>query len=307
MLSVGILARDPGWARALIQSGTHSEFSMAGWLAPVRDEPTDIQLLLDHSDLIWIPEKINGHMDEAVQVIRRSKHLLLGFPVSDFIDDALNLLKLAQEAQIQVQVGHHDRYQPAMRSCLPFIHQPQTIYLSRYLFAIAVPEEPLHLLKELVSDLDLVLPLISNSIRKIRIHPTYNKLQIPHMVDVNIEFHNSALVSLHYTTLTPPSHRMIKIIQTDRLLEINLTSGISRQRLLEQACPGDSVEWQPIWPSSETDPGSFLIPEDVPDRLSQCLSFIHALTKGKNPVSPLEDGFMALETARLIHAQIFSY
>ena len=81
MYSVGILSGQGKWPEVLSEMLKTSGSNVSGWINPQVSSPFDTQQLIDFSDLIWIPEKISGSMEEAIQVIRRSRHLSLGIPI----------------------------------------------------------------------------------------------------------------------------------------------------------------------------------------------------------------------------------
>src|SRR3989339_1454145 len=95
MFSVGILSGEVKWSEVLEEMLKTSGSSVSGWINPQESSTLATQQLIDFSDMIWIPEKMNGGMDEAIQVIRRSRHLSLGFPVVEFMDQVPFLVKLA--------------------------------------------------------------------------------------------------------------------------------------------------------------------------------------------------------------------
>lgn len=307
-VSVGILARDDKWARSLQKAGVDHPYTLNGW-TPV-DAPRNgaWSHLIERSDLIWIPEKINGGMCEAIHAVRKSKHLLLGFPVVDFMGQAFKLLQLAREADVQIQTGHHEPYHPAIQTCMPFVDHPQAISIQHQVPANSPWEAPPWFLKEMVSDLALVLPLIPGREKKIRAHASMNGQRQPISIDIRIEFHNGTLVCMQYRSLFDQSLRTIEIIQYNSIVDIDLIAGESKKVPVLGTQPiqvGDSeIIWKaPIGKSPLHSSQS----SDIHRQVTQCINFVKAITKGEKLPSSLEDGFRALEVARQIQSQICRY
>jgi hypothetical protein len=129
MISVGILANDPVWEEYLSVFSQGGPFRITG-----RTEDHSLNILMQkecitNSDVIWIPELTPHSMEAAIFSLRQSRHVLLGFPVVDFQGTVDQMVSLSREANVDVQVGHHDRYHPAFRAVLDCIKTPQFIRL----------------------------------------------------------------------------------------------------------------------------------------------------------------------------------
>lgn len=307
MLSVGILARTGKWAESLERVLPGKGFSVSGWICPEPMPNGELDELIGRSALIWIPEILDDRMEAATKVIRKSKHLLLGFPVTAFVEEAFTLMKLSHEAQVMVQVGHHERHHPAIRSCMPLLNHPRAIYLQHYLTTLPDPFLSPFFLYEMVSDLSLVLPLVQASLKKIKAHACLSPQRDPVSVDVRIEFHNGAMVSLLYRSLMEKAQHRIEIIQPESVLEIRLLEGESILHLpgvMPRKEGSSRLIWSSLRPGAEiTEHGD----PQVEEQVSRCISFLNTLRKGQGPLSPLEDGFQALEIATQVQSQICRY
>ena len=299
MYSVGILATGCEWSDVLTGMAEASGSRVAGWLNPAEVSADDTCSLIDHSDLVWIPEMINGGMDEAITVIRRSRHLSLGFPVSDFMDQAENLLKLSREARVQVQVGHAERHRPVFRSSLPWIRHPQHIGVKHHLTPFPSDDNNRQIFNEILADLDLVLGLTRSQARKVRTHVSFLEPGQLFQIDTRTEFHNGSMISLVIRQGVPEPVREIEIIQESGIMTIDLVGGTSEMTGMK----GGKWNRNRIWPLSGDTAGIY--PEPIgknEESARQCINFIHSLGKGQQPLSGLEEGFSALEITRQIAA-----
>jgi len=304
MHSVGILATAPKW-HEMLQGVTQSvESLITGWIDPVASGSEATANLIDKSDLIWITEKINGGMEEAISVIRRSRHLSLGFPVSDFTDQAECLVKLAQEARVQVQVGHSERHRLVFRSSQPFISHPQHIRVIHYDGDLTSAENPRKIYREILADLDLVLGLTGSQTKKVRTHASFLHSGELLQIDSRIEFHNGSMINLVVRNQPEYPARQIEILQESGILQIDLLNETSRLNSKNEN------RWlsREIWPMPSS-PSEFREgdPSAGEDQARQCLNFIHALEMGKKPLSSLEEGYTALEITRKIEAAVGSF
>jgi len=78
----------------------------------VTDFPT-VESLIDSVDIVDIVAPTTSHFDIALKTIRSSKHLFIEKPLAATVDEAKELVKLAHEAKVKIQVGHVERFNPA--------------------------------------------------------------------------------------------------------------------------------------------------------------------------------------------------
>ena len=87
--------------------------------------------LIDMVDVVDIVKPTISHFDYAVNSIKQSKHVFIEKPVTNTVDEAKQLLELAEEANVKVQVGHVERFNPAFKAALPYISNPMFIETHR--------------------------------------------------------------------------------------------------------------------------------------------------------------------------------
>jgi len=308
MYSVGILSGQAKWSEVLAEMLKTSGSRVSGWINPQESSPLAIQQLIDFSDLIWIPEKSNGGMDEAIQVIRRSRHLSLGFPVVEFMDEAPFMVKLAHEARVQVQVGHHDWHHPAFRSSLMHIFQPQSIRIIDFLPELPSEESHRQVFKTILADVDLALGLSGSTVRRVRPHASRLLNGTTIQVDIRVELHNGSVINLDIRKFAEMPDRRIEVIQSDGIILIDLLKGTSHFEEYQETDAGYSFSGKILWPPAGD--ASVMLRSDPPceeEVARQCLSFIHALERGHHSLSSLEGGFKALEITRQIETNLGTF
>lgn len=303
MHSIGILAADQKWSGMLAGQILGTDWKIAGQVNPVAEGHLATHALIDQADLIWIPVKINGEMDEATQVIRKSRHLSLGFPVTEFMDEAYCLIKLAHEARVQVQVGHNERHRPVFRSCLPLIRRPQHIRISRNLDIEITEGTRNSIFSAILSDLDLVLGLIGSPVKKVRTHASFVADSFPYQVDARIEFHNGSIISLIIKTKEKQPLREISIIQHNGIILMDLIT--DHAAMMEGKRDNGRLAWheKKVWPPE----GIESVPPYTDNEFlatRQCFNLIMALEGGRDSMSGLEDSYVALEVTRQIESAV---
>jgi predicted dehydrogenase len=303
MYSVGILAADRKWSGMLTGQIGRTGWKLAGQVNPSAEDRQATHQLIEQADLIWIPEKINGRMDEATQVIRNSRHLSLGFPVSEFMDEAQCLIRLAHEARVQVQVGHSERHRPVFRSCLSLIRRPQHIRIGRNLNLENTEEGRKALFAAILSDLDLVVGLAGSPVKKVRSHAAFIAESFPYQVDSRVEFHNGSIISLMIRTKEEQPLREVSLVQHTGIIRMDLINDLAF--LAEGGREDGRWTWREIaiWPPGGMKP---ILPDTETDIFvtRQCINLLKAIEAGRDSMSGLQDSYMALEVTRQIESAV---
>ena len=69
-----------------------------------------------------------------------------------FQDSVSQMVNLAREANVDVQVGHHDRYHPAFRTILDCLNAPQFVQVRHQQKAFILAENQKMLLQQILYD-----------------------------------------------------------------------------------------------------------------------------------------------------------
>jgi predicted dehydrogenase len=80
--------------------------------------------LINEVDVIDIVTPTLSHFDNAYSALRKFKHVFIEKPIVTTPHQALELIQIAEEANVKVQVGHVERFNPAFVAASPFIEQP---------------------------------------------------------------------------------------------------------------------------------------------------------------------------------------
>ncbi|MFO7616149.1 MAG: hypothetical protein R6V75_02775 [Bacteroidales bacterium] len=297
------MAADQKWSAMLSGDLEAMGCRLSGLVNPMVSDQRDTDRLIEESDLVWIPENLDGGFAEISRVIRKSRHVSLGFPVSDFIDEAQCLLDLAREARVHIQAGHFERHLTVYRSILPHLDHPQHIQIHHQLEPGAPADLERRIILSVFSDLDLVIGLTGSTVKKVRPHATWYGGSILSQVDARIEFYNGLVINLIVKVDEQPPMRLFSIRQHNGLITMDLQHNNSRFRQSIRLGDRWLCEELALWPPDSPDG---VAEEAVPERIaaSQCLSFIRSLRQGRDVFSGLEESFLALRVTRQIEKAI---
>ena len=98
-----------------------------------------------------------SHYECAPIALRKSKHVFIEKPLTTSLNEAKSLIALAKEANVKVQVGHVERFNPAFLAALPYFNNPMFIETHRLAeFNPRGTDVPV-ILDLMIHDIDIIL------------------------------------------------------------------------------------------------------------------------------------------------------
>lgn len=177
--------------------------------------------LINVVDVVDIVKPSISHFDYAVTAIKNSKHVFIEKPVTNTVDEARQLLELAEEANVKVQVGHVERFNPAFKAALPYISNPTFIETHR-LIKFDPKTADIPVVMDLMShDLDIILSLVNSNIKSIRAKGVEVIGNTPDIVNAVVEFDNGCVANLTASRISLKNERISKFYQRDSHIKID--------------------------------------------------------------------------------------
>ncbi len=127
----------------------------------------DYHELADHIDAAVVATPTAMHHRVSLDLLRYGVHLLVEKPIALSVSQADEMIKLAKRNGAVLQVGHIERFNPAMQVAGPFVRDPKFVEATRasgYTFRSTDVGVVLDLM---IHDLDLVMSLAGNTVTRI--------------------------------------------------------------------------------------------------------------------------------------------
>jgi len=261
------------------------------------------QYFLDYRDLIGKVDAVNIatptslHYPMAKALLSEGIHILVEKPVTATLKEAENLIKLARMNGCVFQVGHTERFNPAVRELTGLVKKP--IYIEAHRMGPPTQRNlDVGVIFELmIHDIDIVLNLVKAPILKVqglglRIYSDYEDI-----AQAQILFENGCLASISASRVSSEKVRNLEITQEDGYLNldyieqnITLRKQVSSRYIFDQPKAMYRREFLVDQP---------MISKDEPLRL-EIQHFMECLRENKAPLVSGEDGKQALEVANKI-------
>lgn len=264
----------------------------------------EIEELIEAVDVVDIVTPTLSHFDCAVKSIKKSRHIFIEKPITKTVDEAKQLITLAEEANVQVQVGHVERYNPAFTATRSFIKHPMFIETHRLAQFNPRGTDVSVILDLMIHDLDIVLSIVKSNVRRISASGVAVVSDTPDICNARIEFDNGCVANLTASRISLKNMRKTRIFQKDAYLSIDFLekeSEVVRMSTVEgEADPlsmtidlGEGKGEKEIYFEKPT-----VLPNNaIKDELA---AFAAAIESGSSPEVTIHDGYHALDIAHKI-------
>lgn len=169
------------------------------------------------------------HFELASTLLKEGLHLFIEKPITTTVEEADELIRLEAENNVRIQVGHIERFNPALRTVEQWIGRPLYIQAERLSgFSRRVTDVSV-ILDLMIHDIDLVLSLIQSDIKHIAasgVKVFSNELD---MATARIDFVNGATANVTASRLSRNKMRKLRFFCTEpkSYASLDLTTGKS--------------------------------------------------------------------------------
>src|SRR6516162_6468132 len=161
------------------------------------------------------------HYEIGKFLLNHGKHLLIEKPITETPEQALELVKLAKERAVILQVGHVERFNPVLSAVEQRLTTPRFIEahrLSPYPFRSLEIGAVLDLM---IHDLEVILHLVRSPIRNIDAVGVAVLSQGEDIANARIRFENGCVANVTASRISPEKMRKIRVFQEDAYLSLD--------------------------------------------------------------------------------------
>jgi len=181
----------------------------------------DTDSLIDAVDVVDIVTPTVSHFDCASRALKKFRHVFIEKPIVTTLDEASKLIGIAEEANVKVQVGHVERFNPAFIAARPFIDKPMFIETHRLaMFNPRGTDVPV-ILDLMIHDIDIVLSVVKSGIRKISASGVSIVSDSPDIANARIEFSNGCVANLTASRISLKNMRKSRFFQRDAYISVD--------------------------------------------------------------------------------------
>lgn len=251
------------------------------------------------------------HAATARELMACGIDLLIEKPLAGSLVEADEIVSAAREQGRIVQVGHLERFNPAVHAVLPLLNQPMFFEVHRLSVFTPRSLDVDVVLDLMIHDLDIVLTLVGAPVREVRavgLPVLSNKVDI---ANVRLEFDNGCVANFTASRVSTERVRKMRFFQPHQYLSLDF----ARQDLLMidvTAAAGLDLVQLAAMTGTGGHPSAGMSLRKVPVEAGEPLrieieSFLNAVRERTKPEVTVEEGRAALALALEINAAVESH
>lgn len=263
---------------------------------------SDPEALIDAVDVVDIVTPTSTHFELASRAIRRGKHLFIEKPLTRTVEEAEMLIKLSRNYGVKVQVGHVERFNPALMALRGMPLQPMFIEAHRLANFNPRGTDVSVVLDLMIHDLDIILSIVRSPVREVRASGVTVVSNTPDISNARIEFANGCVANLTASRISMKQMRKVRLFQKDAYISLDFLEKQAQViRLFEPGMVDIPEQGQSM--ELETPNGKKIIHMDMPviepiNAIKMELeSLADSILQDTKPTVSIEDGYKALELA----------
>jgi predicted dehydrogenase len=317
MLKVGVLgAGHLGKIHIRLLLELKDEFEFIGFYDPNQEQAQQVasefnitafssrQDLIDAVDVVDIVTPTLAHFESASDALKASKHVFIEKPLTETLEEAKVLINLAKEADVKVQVGHVERFNPAFQAALPHLNKPMFIETHRLAqFNPRGCDVPV-VLDLMIHDLDIILSVVKSGVRRVSASGVAVVSDTPDIANARIEFDNGCVANLTASRISLKNMRKSRFFQRDAYVSVDFLSKemevVTMTDVDGEPDPFDIV--MDLGPGKPKKKIQFDKPEigQLNAIKEELRTFAQAIKNNTTPIVTIEDGYQALMVAQQI-------
>lgn len=187
----------------------------------------NLDQFLDEINAASIAVTTTAHYEIAKKCFEKGIHVFVEKPITAGIHEAEELVKLAGEKKLNLQVGHIERFNPAIISLEKFILEPMFIQTDRLAQFNPRGTDVAVVLDLMIHDIDIILSLIKSDVKKIDASGVAVVSDNLDIANARIEFENGAVANVTASRISQKKMRKMRVFQKDAYISLDFITGVS--------------------------------------------------------------------------------
>jgi len=241
---------------------------------------SDYEDIIDSLQAVSIVVPTSMHYEIALDCLKRGKDVLLEKPITEKVKEAKRLISESEKRGLILQVGHIERYNPAVIASSKYIEEPLFFEAERVSPFLGRASDVDVTLDLMIHDIDIISGFLGGA--RPRIKTAFGMSLITDKIDFAeacLEFGGGQSAVLKASRVSDEVRRRLRVYQRDSIIEIDYKDRKSKKIIKSAEIPLSVVDAEPL-------------KEEIKD-------FIRCV---RNRKRPLVSGFEAMEALKTIES-----
>jgi predicted dehydrogenase len=255
----------------------------------------DLDSLTGRVDAVSLAVPTSEHARIGCLLLSRGIDVLVEKPIAASVAEADLLIDAARQYARVLQIGHLERFNPAIVAVLPIIKEP--LYFEVHRLGVFSPRSlDIDVVYDvMIHDLDILLALADSPVESSHYHGNpviTDKVDIAH---ARLEFASGAVANLTASRVSTERVRKLRFFQEHEYISLDYTRQDALRIRVRKPAPQPEFDFEPI-PTRHEEPLE-----------AELRAFVDAVRNRKQPLVDARAGRRALELADKVMAGILEH
>lgn len=240
---------------------------------------------------VAVPTKL--HFEVSRDFLAAGIDVLVEKPMAASLEEGRLLVELAREKKLLLQVGHLERFNPAIRRLEGVIQGPKFVECHRLAPFVERGTDVDVVFDLMIHDIDVIASLVRSPVERVEAVGVPVLTDKPDIANARITFSNGCIANVTASRVSIKRERKIRFFQPDAYISIDY----DRKRAQIYRRPGKGAGWLDI--RAET-----IEIKDGDALTDEVDSFLDSVGSRGRPLVSGEEGLRALEIATMISERL---
>jgi len=186
-----------------------------------------LQDLLADVDAVCIATPTSTHAPIAAEALRSGRHLFIEKPITRTAAEAAELISLAKEKGVKIQVGHIERFNPAILALGD--HRLDPMFIESHRLAQFNPRatDVDVVLDLMIHDIDIIVSLVGSEVEHVEASGVAVVSENLDIANARIRFVNGCVANVTASRISQKKMRKMRLFQRDAYISIDFLKGVS--------------------------------------------------------------------------------
>lgn len=271
-----------------------------------------LQQLFEQVEAVNIVTPTITHFDVANQALEHNKHIFIEKPITQSEEHARQLIDTARQRNCLIQVGHIERFNPAILALEDVQLSP--LFIESHRLASFNPRgtDVAVVLDLMIHDLDLIHYLVKSKPLRVSASGVSVVSSTVDIANARIEFENGCVANITTSRISAKKMRKMRIFQKNAYISMDFVDGFSEIFFIPTEKQEPFHDGTLAFSLGQIQDGTHkkeikynrLERRNVNPLKMELSSFVDALRNGLQPAVSAQDGLIALQLANEVMQEI---
>ena len=208
---VGVVDIDPSKAREAAQKFSTTAFS-------------DYQDLFGKVDAVSIVVPTGDHFHISRDFLEKDVDVMIEKPMTTNLEEADELIQFAETRGLIIQVGHLERFNPAVVALREYLHKP--MFIESHRLSIYQPRgtDVSVVLDLMIHDIDIILNFVKSEVKTIHAAGIPVVSDLADIANARLEFESGCVANVTASRISTRKERKIRLFQRDAYISVDFAN-----------------------------------------------------------------------------------